>query len=58
MNLDIKNEQMPLAFTLSKTSGNYGSTIVIYAFLLGDIACTVLKEKFFSGEISLYKNNK
>lgn len=38
----------PLAFTLSKTSGNYGSTIVIYAFLLGDIACIVLKEKFFS----------
>ena len=38
----------PLAFTLSKTSGNYGNTIVIYAFLLGGIACIVLKEKLFS----------
>lgn len=60
MNLDIRIEQMPFSIPLSKTSGNYGSTMVIYAFLLGDIACIVLKRKilFFSGEISLYKNNR
>lgn len=38
----------PLAFTVSKITSNYGSTIVDYAFLCGGFAHTVLKEKFSS----------
>lgn len=37
-----------LAFTVSRITSNYGSTIVDYAFLCGGIAHAVLKEKLSS----------